>query len=729
MPGSPILCADDAHRHSLLDQRTGRQIHAVAERADAQRRVAGHRAADLDLLQAHRFDLAGNVHRDQLVFADHDIVGNRVDDVRAADAALNRVGQADFDLLATVNHPLGDALRGAAVVQGDDDVLGHVGQFAGQIARVGRLQRRVGQALAGAVRGTEVFQHGQALAEVRLDRRFDDLARGLRHQTAHAGQLANLLDAAAGAGVGHQEDRIHVPARPLASLAAHVVLQLLHHFRGNLFAGVRPGVEHLVVALPLGDDAALVALHELHHHLFGVGDDLRLVRRRDQVVGGEAQAGERALAEAHAVERVQQINRLSPAQELVAVGNHAGQVARTQRRVVVGHSGGQGRVEQRAADGGLHLSAGLHAAVPLHPPPLRQPHRDRCVRVHLAQRVGKLYLVDRGEVHPVPLARLQRGGHVVAAHHYVLRRADDRRAVGRAENVVRRHQQRVRLDLRLDRQRQMDGHLVAVEVGVEALAHQRVQLDRVSLDQHRLERLDAHAVQRRGAIEHHRMVLDHLFENVPNLLVLPFQHLLRRLDRVGVAELLQAADDERLVEFQGDFLGQAALVQPQRRADDDHAAGGIVHALAQQVLAESPLFPLDHVGQRFQRAVAAAQHRTLAAVVVEQGVDRLLQHPLLVADNHFRRVQIDQLLQPVVAVDDAAVQVVQVAGGKIARVQQDQRAQVGWNHRDHVQHHPLRPVVAVADRLDDLQPVDQVLLLLLRVGLDQLDAQVGRELD
>ena len=45
-------------------------------------------------------------------------------------------------------------------------------------------------------------------------------------------------------------------------------------------------------------------------------------------------------------------------------------------------------------------------------------------------------------------------------------------------------------------------------------------LDRVAFDQHRLERLDAHAVQRRGAVQQHRVVADHLFEDVPHLLVL-----------------------------------------------------------------------------------------------------------------------------------------------------------------------------------------------------------------
>ena len=41
------------------------------------------RAADLDLFQAQLFDLASDLGRDQLVFADDHFVGDRVDDVRA----------------------------------------------------------------------------------------------------------------------------------------------------------------------------------------------------------------------------------------------------------------------------------------------------------------------------------------------------------------------------------------------------------------------------------------------------------------------------------------------------------------------------------------------------------------------------------------------------------------------------------------------------------------------
>ena len=45
--------------------------------------------------------------------------------------------------------------------------------------------------------------------------------------------------------------------------------------------------------------------------------------------------------------------------------------------------------------------------------------------------------------------------------------------------------------------RHVNGHLVAVEIGIERGAHQRMQLNGLALDQDRLERLDTEAMQRR----------------------------------------------------------------------------------------------------------------------------------------------------------------------------------------------------------------------------------------
>ena len=138
----------------------------------------------------------------------------------------------------------------------DDHVLRHVHETARQVAGVGGLERRVGQTLAGAVRRDEVLEHGQAFVEVVDDRRLDDLADAagdlllrLGHQAAHAGQLADLLAVTARAGVGHHEDRVEAVAVPRQAVERDLL---------DLGRGVRPGVDDLVVALALGDDAVAV---------------------------------------------------------------------------------------------------------------------------------------------------------------------------------------------------------------------------------------------------------------------------------------------------------------------------------------------------------------------------------------------------------------------------------------------------------------------------------------
>src|SRR5699024_5205900 len=105
-----------------------------------------------------------------------------------------------------------------------------------------------------------------------------------------------------------------------------------------------------------------------------------------------------------------------------------------------------------------------------------------------------------------------------------------------------------------------------------------------------------------------------------------------------------------------------ALVQLELRTDDDDRPAGVVDALAEEVLAEATLLALEHVGEGLQRPVPRSGDRTTATTVVEEVVDGLLEHPLLVADDDLGRTEVEQALEAVVAVDDPAVQVVQVRG-------------------------------------------------------------------
>ena len=197
---------------------------------------------------------------------------------------------------------------GAAILLDDHGVLRHVDEAAGQVTRVRRLERRVREALAGAVGRVEIFKDGQAFLEVRDDRRLDDLARRLGHQAAHAGELLDLGLRTAGAGVGHHVDRVQVGLAPVRTLRRR--RNLLHHRARDLVAATRPGVDHLVVLFLLGDQAVLILLLVILHERARLLDQLLLGLRDDHVVLAERDAGRERVAEAELHDRVGEQHRL-----------------------------------------------------------------------------------------------------------------------------------------------------------------------------------------------------------------------------------------------------------------------------------------------------------------------------------------------------------------------------------------------------------------------------------
>ena len=188
--------------------------------------------------------------------------------------------------------------------------------------------------------------------------------------------------------------------------------------------------------------------------------------------------------------------------------------------------------QQRAADGRVHHAHRLDARSPFGAAQiLGQADLDLGLQVDVAALVGAMHFCDVTERHALALRAHALASHVIQPEHDVLRRHDDRVAVRGRENVVRRHHQRARFELRFDGQRHVDGHLVAVEVGVERRTDERMELDGLAFDQHRLESLDAEAVQGRCAVQEHRMLADHLLEDVPHLRAFALDEALGRLDR------------------------------------------------------------------------------------------------------------------------------------------------------------------------------------------------------
>ena len=113
-----------------------------------------------------------------------------------------------------------------------------------------------------------------------------------------------------------------------------------------------------------------------------------------------------------------------------------------------------------------------------------------------------------------------------------------------------------------------------------------------------------------------------------------------------------------------------------------------------------------------------------------KSIDRFLQHALFVANNDVRRFELEQILQTIVPVDDAAIEIVQIGSRKTSAFQRNERTQIRRNHRQNVEHHPIRPRVRRGKALHELQPLREFLADLFALAfphrLFQLFVELGQ---
>ena len=98
-------------------------------------------------------------------------------------------------------------------------------------------------------------------------------------------------------------------------------------------------------------------------------------------------------------------------------------------------------------------------------------------------------------------------------------------------------------------QREVNSHLVAVEVGVERSTSQGVKLDCFTLNELGLEGLNTQTVKRRSTVEEHGVALHHVFKDVPDNGFATVYNLFGTLNRLNNAALDEFTDDKRFVKF------------------------------------------------------------------------------------------------------------------------------------------------------------------------------------
>src|SRR5579875_3341260 len=344
------LRGDDPDGLADIDLAPGREIAAVAHRADAVLGLTRQHRANLDGGDPGLEDQLGGVLIDFFVALD-DLQARVLGmlDVLGGTPADDTIDEGFDRLLPDANVGHGDPLRGPAVVLADDDVLRHVDQTPRQVAGVGRAQRGVGQTLTRTVRRDEVLEDGEPFFERGLDRDFEDAPRRIAHETAHTAELLDLRDRTARTRSRHHEDGVER------------ILRGLHRGR-NVVRRLRPDVDRLVVLFFRRDETLIEEPVQILDLVLRLLQDLVLLRRDDDVVDRNRRPRERRIAEPERLDRVQELRRLGVAVTTIAVGDQALELVLVDDVIDVRMPPllGERRVENAAAHGRLDP---LHLAV------------------------------------------------------------------------------------------------------------------------------------------------------------------------------------------------------------------------------------------------------------------------------------------------------------------------------------------------------------------------------
>ncbi len=109
--------------------------------------------------------------------------------------------------------------------------------------------------------------------------------------------------------------------------------------------------------------------------------------------------------------------------------------------------------------------------------------------------VGCHGFVRTREIFAFALFTLDRLCHPISTEHDIHTRVDDRVSVLRLKKILVRSHKVASFGLSSISKRQVNGHLVSVEVSVECRTHQWVNLDSLTFDEDRVESLDTESVK------------------------------------------------------------------------------------------------------------------------------------------------------------------------------------------------------------------------------------------
>ena len=280
------LCRDNADSFTFVDDVATRQVTTIAVRTYTKVGVTGYNRANFHRVNRVRFQQITPLFMQQRVARNQNIRRTRLQNVFCGYTTQNAIAQWLFNITTLDNRGHGDTFQRATVVFGNNQILCNVNQTTRQVTGVRCFQCGIRQTFTRTVRGNEVLEYVQTFTEVRGDRRFDDGAIRLRHQTTHTRQLTNLCSRTTRTGIGHHVDAVEGNLLLFLTVTVNhgFGLQVIHHRFGYTIVRRSPDIDNFVVAFARGNQTGLELFLNLSNFRFRFADDFVFFLRDDHVI-------------------------------------------------------------------------------------------------------------------------------------------------------------------------------------------------------------------------------------------------------------------------------------------------------------------------------------------------------------------------------------------------------------------------------------------------------------
>lgn len=101
-----------------------------------------------------------------------------------------------------------------------------------------------------------------------------------------------------------------------------------------------------------------------------------------------------------------------------------------------------------------------------------------------------------------------------------------------------------------------------------------------------------------------------------------------------------------------------------------------------------------------------------ASAVIDESVDGFLEHALFITDDDVRSFENEKAIEAIIAVDDAAIEVVKVGSSESAAVELNHRAKFRRDNGNDVKNHPFGLIAGFSEGFDDFEATNSADALL-----------------